>query len=338
MTISSTKYNQVTPTSSGSKQAIAQLLEKLQARGIQIWQEEEKLRFRLPKNQQSYKDELRTELRQHKSAILEFLQEQASDTQQAPLLQSVSRDQHLPLSFAQQRLWFLAQFDPASTPYNESGGLKLIGLLNIAALEKSLTELTRRHEILRTAFPQDDGMPYQRIKPVEAIQLPLHDLRDFDTTEQQQRLQQIALEQDAKVFNLATGPLLRLNLLRLSDVAENQPCYVLLSTMHHIIADMWSMDIFTRELSRLYQAFSQNQTAELPALPVQYADFAYWQRQWLSGDRLEKQLVYWKQTLQGAPALLELPIDYPRPAIQTFQGARQAIKLSAKRFCNTFSQ
>ncbi|MBK8452744.1 MAG: amino acid adenylation domain-containing protein [Thiofilum sp.] len=320
MTTSSMKSN--------STQDMAALLQRLQERDIRVWVEGERLRFSLPKAQESYREPLKAELSTHKVALMVFLQSQQSPMLDKAILQPVDRNQELPLSFAQQRLWFLAQFDAQSTPYNESAGLMLIGELNVAALEQSLSELVRRHETLRTNFPQNNGIPFQCINPPGAITLPIVDLRGLSEAEQLATQQRMAAEDSQRPFDLAQDLLLRFQLLRRSDTTEGKPCYVLLSTMHHIISDMWSMSVFTRELSTLYQAYASGKPSPLPELTIQYADFAYWQRQWLTGEVLDRQLSYWKQTLKDAPALLELPTDFPRPPVQTFKGARLPVRLT----------
>ncbi|QDL09660.1 non-ribosomal peptide synthetase [Brasilonema octagenarum UFV-E1] len=266
---------------------------------------------------------LRQEIAGRKTEIVLFLQ-QAKQVKAAHQLsiQPVPRDVELPLSFAQQRLWFLHQLSPDSRSYNMLLILRLEGSLNIVALEQSLGELVCRHEILRTNFPTVDGKPVQRIAPFTALTLPVYDLQGLSVQEQSDRIRQMANSQASDPFDLAVGPLVQFTLLQLS----NQK-YVLLLKMHHIIYDGWSLNIFNRELSQLYAAFTQGLPNPLPELPIQYADFAVWQRQWLTGEVLERQLNYWQKQLAGVPGVLELPTDKPRPPVQTFRGGVERFQL-----------
>jgi amino acid adenylation domain-containing protein len=239
-----------------------------------------------------------------------------------PPIQPVPRDTDLPLSFAQQRLWFLDQLENQGATYNIPAALSLIGTLNIAALEQSLTEILRRHEALRTKYPMVKGFPVQAIAPTKTVTLPILDLQALPEVEQSAEVRRLATQEAQRAFNLASDSLLRVTLLRLS---ENS--HVLLLTMHHIVSDGWSIGIFIREVVSLYETFLSGQPSPLPELPIQYADFAHWQRHWLSGDMLETQLNYWKQQLADAPPLLELPTDRPRPPVQTFRGATEHFQL-----------
>ena len=313
-------------------QNIEELITRLHNQKIKLWVEGERLRYSVPKGQESKMAALRTELSERKAEIITFLK-QASQSVQLKL-QPISRDQDLPLSFAQQRLWFLAQFDNESAPYNESVGLKITGSLQVDVLEQSLTEIVQRHEILRTTFHLQNGVPYQNIGSCWAVTIPVIDLRALSEPEQSSAVRRLAAEENQQSFDLTHGPLLRVTLLRLPDIESHQatwvPKHILLSTMHHIICDMWSMRVFVRELSTLYNNLLRGKPSPLFPLPIQYADFAHWQRQWLIGDVLESQLNYWKQQLAEAPALLELPTDFPRPPVQRFRGARLPITLSSE--------
>lgn len=191
--------------------------------------------------------------------------------------------------------------------------LRLEGSLNIVALEQSLSELIRHHEVLRTTFSTIDEKPVQVIAPPIDLTLPCYDLQGLSDLEQTVRIQQIANSQASQPFDLAVGPLVQFTLLQLSSQE-----YVLLLKMHHIIYDGWSLNIFFAELSLAYAAFTQGLPNPLPELPIQYADFAVWQRQWLTGEVRERQLAYWQQQLAGVPLVLELPADRPRPPVQTF--------------------
>ncbi|MBG1265935.1 non-ribosomal peptide synthetase [Nostoc sp. WHI] len=266
---------------------------------------------------------LRQEIAGRKTEIISLLQEakQAKVSEQL-VIQAVPRDCELPLSFAQQRLWFIQQLSPDNDSYNMLEALRLHGALNIAALEQSLSELVRRHEILRTTFPTVEGKPIQRIAPDTALTLRIHDLQELSTEEQTAQIRQIAESLASTLFDLAVGPLVQFTLLQLSPKE-----YVLLLKMHHIIYDGWSLNIFFGELSQLYAAFIQGLPNPLPELSIQYADFAFWQRQWLTGEVLERQLNYWQKQLAGVPPVLELPTDKPRLPIQTFQGAAKSFVL-----------
>ncbi|MCP4655559.1 MAG: hypothetical protein GY856_09090, partial [bacterium] len=212
-----------------------------------------------------------------------------------PPLVPVARDRELPLSFAQQRLWFLDQLEPASPAYNIPLAVGLDGGASAALLRRVFNEVIRRHEVLRTRFAAVGGEPRQVIAPALELLLPVVDLRSLPEAVRAVEARRLAAAEARRPFDLATGPLLRVTLLRL---AEEQ---VLLLTMHHIVSDGWSMGIFRRELTAISEAFSQGLPSPLAELPVQYADFACWQRQWLRDEVLETQLDYWRKQLAGFP-------------------------------------
>jgi amino acid adenylation domain-containing protein len=230
-----------------------------------------------------------------------------------------------PLSFAQQRLWFLGQYAPEEILYNIPAALRLKGTLNIAALERSLNEILRRHEALRTTFAIRAERPVQFINEPSLWKLPVIDLREASLEEREREATRLAIEEAEKPFDLARGPLLRVKLVRLS--ADDQ---LLLVTMHHIISDGWSIKVFIQEIGALYEAYCEGLESPLSELPIQYADFAVWQREWLQGEVLEEQLHYWKQQLAGSTTALELPTDKPRPAFKTFRGADVSLTLPKK--------
>ncbi len=238
----------------------------------------------------------------------------------APPIVPVPRDAPLPPSFAQQRLWFLHQMEPASPAYNMPNALRLRGPLDVAALRAALDALARRHETLRTTFAEVAGAPVQVIHPPAQVELPLLDLRGVPHAERE--AERLAAAEALRPFDLARGPLLRSMLLRLGDAD-----HALLFTLHHVVSDGWSMDVLTREVSALYDAFSRGGEPRLPELPVQYADFAVWQRSWLTGETLEAQLGYWRGRLAGAPPLLEIPTDRPRAVGQDPRAAAHAFLL-----------
>src|SRR5215813_13196004 len=241
---------------------------------------------------------------------------------QPPPSLTVSRERES-LSFAQQRLWFIDQLEPQSAVYNVPGALRIRGRLDVAVLELSLNEIVRRHQALRTTFSIVEGQPVQVVSPSLRISLPVGDLTDRPATEREEEARRLAREEAQRPFDLARGPLLRVTLLRLGEQD-----HVLLLTMHHIVCDGWSMGVLYRELSLLYEAFSKGLPSPLSDLPIQYADFAVWQREWLQGEVLETQLSYWKKQLEGVPAVINLPTDRPRPSLQSYRGARQSFELS----------
>ena len=234
----------------------------------------------------------------------------------------VERRHALSLSFAQERLWFLDQLIPDSPLYNIPTSLRVDGILSVSALEYALTQLLQRHETLRSRFIIEGTQPVQVIDVPTAVQLPLLDLSLCDPTEQRTTVEQLTQAEARRPFNLETGPLWRMQLLRL---AETQ--HILLLTMHHIISDGWSQDILLRELSICYDAHLTGKAPMLPTLPIQYADYTIWQRQRLSGSLLDIQLAYWRTQLAGIPAL-QLPTDHPRGPLQTYNGAVHIVPLS----------
>ena len=242
-------------------------------------------------------------------------QQGTTDAVQAPPLCPQTHDGPIPLSFAQQRLWFLDQFEPASTAYLMPYAWRLHGHLEISALESSLSMLVARQESLRTIFPIINEHPVQVITPLTTISLPYRDLAMFPESEIHREVQRLLEQERQQPMNLATGPLWRTQLLHLGP--ED---HVLFLTLHHIISDGWSMAIFFRDLQTLYTGHVTQHPITLSPLPVQYADYAVWQRQWLVGDVLERQLTYWRNQLAGAPSSLELPMTLPRPPRQTYQG------------------
>ena len=240
-----------------------------------------------------------------------------------PSIVRVSREQALPLSFAQQRLWVLDQLEPNNPLYNIPRTLRLKGRLNVSALERAINEILRRHESQRTTFAVKDGHPVQVIAPSLTIALNPEDLSSYPEAQREAPARKLGIEEAQRPFDLAKGPLVRARLLRLSDQD-----HILLLTMHHIVSDAWSAAIALSELCALYEAFSSGKPSPLPELVVQYADYAAWQRNWFQGEVLDKQISYWKKQLAGAPALLDLPTDRPRPEVRTFQGAFESIPLS----------
>jgi amino acid adenylation domain-containing protein/non-ribosomal peptide synthase protein (TIGR01720 family) len=227
-----------------------------------------------------------------------------------------------PVSFAQQRLWFLDQLEPNNSAYNITATMRLSGLLNVAVLEQSLNEIVRRHDGLRTTFAVIEGKTMQVVSPTLHLTLLVVDLGELAGSEREARIQQLAVDELRHPFDLARGPLVRATLLRLGS-AE----HIFLFTMHHIISDGWSNGVFIRQATALYEAYLAGRPSPLPELPIQYTDFSVWQRGWLQGKALETQLAYWKQQFPCAPPILELPADKPRPLVLTFQGAHLTHRL-----------
>ncbi|MBW4500877.1 MAG: amino acid adenylation domain-containing protein [Scytonema hyalinum WJT4-NPBG1] len=238
---------------------------------------------------------------------------------EAPTIKRVSKDGNLPLSFAQERLWFLEQLQPGSSTYNTPAAIRLVGSLNVDALEQSLSEIVRRHEALRTTFGVVDGQPFQTITPTLTVKLPIVDLRKLPEAERETEIQRLSAEEFQRSFDLAQGPLLRCTLLHIGEQE-----HIALFTIHHIVSDGWSMGVFVRELAALYGAFSAGKPSPLPELPIQYADFAMWQRQWLQGEVLQAQLAYWKKQLGNSLPVLQLPTTRPRTEVKTSRGAAQS--------------
>ncbi|HEX2189135.1 MAG TPA: condensation domain-containing protein, partial [Longimicrobiaceae bacterium] len=241
---------------------------------------------------------------------------------EATAIAPVDRSGPLALSFAQQRLWFLEQLGNLGSTYHMPMRLRLRGELDRGALARSLDRIVARHEALRTSFPTVDGEPVQHIAPVEesGLRLVEHDLRASADAEDE--LRRLVRDEASAPFDLAQGPLFRGRLVRMA--ADD---HVLLLTMHHIVSDGWSMGVLFRELATLYAAFARGEEDPLPPLPVQYADYAVWHRRWVDGPVLEAQAEYWTEALAGAPELLELPTDRPRPAKQDFTGASVNVEL-----------
>ncbi|MET0398103.1 MAG: condensation domain-containing protein, partial [Longimicrobiaceae bacterium] len=230
---------------------------------------------------------------------------------------------HAPVSFSQQPLWFLDQLEPGSALYNITNALRLNGPLDPAALRRTLAEIAARHEAFRTSFAVVDGEPVQVIADAVEVELPLDDLSGWAEPERGEELRRRVAASVRAPFDLGRAPLLHARLFRVTGTE-----HVLALSMHHIVSDGWSMGIFARELGELYQAFSAGLPSPLPPVPLQYGDFAAWQRRRLSGTTLDDLLAYWRRQMEGAPALLELPLDRPRPPIQRFHGESQRFILS----------
>jgi amino acid adenylation domain-containing protein len=254
-------------------------------------------------------------------ALARAMEESAQGLQFVPI-EPAPRDRRLPLSFAQQRLWFLDQLVPGHAFYNLPAAVRLRGALSVDALRSTFQEIVRRHESLRTTFAVFDGVGYQTIAPAPRVKVPLADLADLDAIRRESELMRLSAAEAARPFDLSTGPLLRLTLLRLSREE-----HAVLLTMHHIVADGWSMGVLVRELTALYASFSRGAPSPLEELPIQYADFAHWQREWLKGERMDRELGYWTNQLAGLPTL-QMPTDRPRPPVPSFRGNRTTFRWS----------
>ncbi|MFB2921068.1 non-ribosomal peptide synthetase [Aerosakkonema funiforme] len=256
-------------------------------------------------------------------ALLEKkLQEKAAKSNQKQSIPQRSDGNPAPLSFSQERMWILDQFEPGNPAYNRPSNIHLVGVLNVLALAQSLNEIVRRHEILRTSFPVVDGQAIQAIAPTLTISLPLVDLSHLPTSERDAEVQRLAIQAAQHKFNLSQLPLIQATLLRLSEEE-----HILLLTLHHIIFDGWSMGVLLKELAAFYDVFVNAKSSSLPVLPIQYADFASWQKERLQGEKLETQLAYWKKQLGGDISVLKLPTDRSRSHSRTFRGGKEVQRL-----------
>ncbi|MBD2562852.1 MULTISPECIES: non-ribosomal peptide synthetase [Nostoc] len=295
---------------------IEQLVVDLSKQGVKLWVEGEQLRVNAPKGVLTL--ETRDLLAKNKAELIFLLHEKNADTDTDFPPIKAERPQNLPLSFAQERLWLLNQLEPDNPSYNEQAALKLHGKLNVVALEQSLNKIIDRHEALRTNFRTINEQPVQVITDSLNLNVPIVDLSELPESEREIACQQLATTEANRPFDLASSPLIRASVVKLTEVE-----HALVLTIHHIVVDGWSIGVLMRELATIYSALCNNLSPQLPELPIQYADFAIWQRQWLQTEVLQTQLDYWKQLLKNAPTLLELPTDRPRPAIQTFRGEIQ---------------
>ncbi|MCU0286656.1 MAG: amino acid adenylation domain-containing protein, partial [Acidobacteria bacterium] len=237
---------------------------------------------------------------------------------------SFSRDNNIPLSFSQERLWFLQQMDAENVAYFVPRVIRMKGKLDIYIIEKTFTEIIRRHEILRTVFPTIDGQPVQRIQSPYLFKIPVLDLSRLEKKEQEERVSEFLREEDRKPFDFEQGPLMRLTFLKLT---ETEHLFVL--TEHHLIHDGWTQGVLLNEFITIFSAYSEGRDHNLPELPIQYADYAIWQRSYLQGERLKRHLDYWQEKLSGLIPVLEMPGDRPRPAVMSGQGALEEFRLSS---------
>jgi amino acid adenylation domain-containing protein len=301
---------------------VASLLAYLRENDVVLWAEGGRLRYSAPKGVLT--PALRAALVEQKAEIIEILQADVmTDPAPASLVPPSKGERELPLSFAQQGLWFLGQLAPGSSNYTIPGAIRLSGLLNVVALARSLNEIVRRHEALRTAFLSVEGRPVPVIVPTLTVPLPLRDLSALPEARREAEAWRLFAEEAQQPLDLTRGPLVRASLVRLGTKE-----HVLQLSTHHIIFDGWSMGIFVRELAALYEVFITGEPSVLPLPLHQYADYALWQWQWLEGEDCRAQVDYWRQQLAGMPSLLDLPTDRPRPPVRTFQDACYTCKLS----------
>ncbi|NEO70943.1 condensation domain-containing protein, partial [Moorena sp. SIO3H5] len=294
----------------------------LQNLGVKLWIDKDKLGYRSPKGVMTA--DLKQDLVERKTEILEFLREvQTSQESVASSIQAISREEAIPLSYAQQRLWFIEKMALSSNAYNMPLTLHLVGKLDYVALQKSLNQIIARHETLRTTFSEINGTPLQIIKPSFELELPKKDLSELTPSEATSKLQQLLQQENELSFNLEVDPPIRAQLFQLGTTE-----HILQIILHHIASDGWSLTVLAKELSAIYTATLEDQPSPLPELPIQYADFAVWQRNFLQGETLSSQLNYWKQKLLDLPQL-QLPTDHPRPPVQTFNGAGIPINIPA---------
>ncbi len=299
--------------------SIEEFLSELYRQDVQLWLKDDRLRCNAP--EEVLTDELTQQLQDRKAEIVAFLS-------QAPPASSIiapaPRTGDLPLSFAQQRLWFLDRMQQEGAVYNIPLAVRVEGFLDVGIFQQCLNEIVQRHEVLRTNFATKEGQPYQVIQDQRKIAIEQIDLRTLNTTEQERQVKDRSIAEAQTDFDLAEDLLLRVKLLQIADRE-----WVVLFTMHHIISDGWSMEVLIKEITELYRAFLTGMTSPLKPLPIQYADFAIWQRQQLQGEVLEIELGYWRSKLQGELPVIQLPADFPRARVQTFQGAIAQFQLSA---------
>jgi amino acid adenylation domain-containing protein len=300
--------------------SIAEFVSLLWNLDIRLSAEGERLRVNAPKGVLT--SDLREQISDRKSEILKFLGDTSASALvfPPPISRHSSATEGAPLSFAQERLWFLEQLEPGSAAYNVCRAIRFSGPLNIPAIEQSLTEILRRHEILRTTFPAVNGRPSQVVAQVLNLTVCRQDLRHLSYRDA--GVERALVEEFQRAFDLSQGPLLRALLLELCD-EEN----ILLLTTHHIVSDAWSLGILFGEFVVIYDAYSGGKISPLPELPVQYADYAKWQREWLQGEALNSQLSYWKEQLGNDSLVLDFPTDHPRPRVQSFRGSRVSVTL-----------
>ncbi|MCW5609010.1 MAG: amino acid adenylation domain-containing protein, partial [Nitrosomonas sp.] len=298
-----------------------ELILELKQKDVYLYLQDGKLRCKAPRD--ALTPDLKATLQAHKAELTEYLLEVDQHREKSDLpIQRASRDKYLPLSYAQQRLWTLSQFDACSIAYNISSAWRLTGRVDVTALSRSLNEIVRRHEVLRTTFGMENGQPVQVIAPAVDLDIATKAFGHLPEDKRDSEIARYLDKQSQLPFDLTQGPLLRAALLSLSASDDSgQAEYILYFAMHHIVSDGWSMSILNREFMSLYAAFSTNRASSLPELDVQYADYAVWQREALQEEQIKQQLDYWKQQLAGASGILELYADRLRPNMPSYRGS-----------------
>jgi amino acid adenylation domain-containing protein len=298
------------------------LIESVRATGIELWEENGQLRLKALKGALS--DDLRAQLVANKAAIVSLLRQRAAE--KVPPILPINRGEfeRLPLSFAQERLWFISELEPDSTVYNIPAAVSIRGGLDVERLEQAYNFVIARHDNLRTVFPNENGVPRQRIMERLDFRLERIDVSHLKTrTARREEARRVCRTEAARLFDLARGPLIRGAVIELTGQE-----HILLLNVHHIISDAWSMGLLIKEVKLAMDAFSAGDSLDLPALPIQYVDYSVWQRKWLKeSGLLERQLAYWQKKLAGAPETLDLATDFPRTAVQSFAGATYAFSL-----------
>jgi amino acid adenylation domain-containing protein len=305
--------------------SILDLLTELRKKDIQLSIDGDKLRIDAPDGVLT--SDLIDTLKQKKSDLIAFLNESNLSHYSAEIapIERVSRGQNLPLSWPQQRLWFLNQFQPDSPTYNIPSLIRLKGDLDVAAFERSLGKIVKRHETLRTTFKSVNGVPSQVVSTSVNVSIPVINLEDLAEEQIEEQVQSIVAKESRYLFDLQKGPLLRATLLRISAID-----YYLIFVVHHIAFDGWSAGVLVREMGALYVAFTSGKPSPLSELPIQYVDYAQWQRQWTDGETSSNQLAYWKQNLTGHLQKLQLPHDFTPDTAQNYHGAKVKIEIPAQ--------
>ncbi|PYP88079.1 MAG: non-ribosomal peptide synthetase [Blastocatellia bacterium AA13] len=302
--------------------SVTDLIAELSSLGIRLWVDGDQLRFKAPRG--TLTPDLKERLVRGKAELIRFLLDvrQSGGDSAAPAIRRAPREALMPLSFAQERLWFIDQWEPGNVAYNIYDAIIIEGKIDVPALEQSLNEIVRRHEILRTTFVMCDEQPAQQIAASLTLMLPMIGLEGIDVSAHDALIERLIGQEISSPFDLATGPLLRVKLFRLGSDK-----HVLLFNLHHIVSDGWTTGVLIKEMAALYGSYTMALPSPLPELPIQYADFAVWQRETMTGERLAAESEFWKERLKGAPTSLELPTDRPRPAARTYLGAVHEVVL-----------
>lgn len=294
---------------------IEEFISELIKQDIKMWVEDGLLKCNAPKGLLT--PDLCSKISEHKSEIIEFLKKANDITKSASVITTISREKELPLSFAQQRMWFLDQFTPGNPAYNNPIAWRINGDLNLDALKSAIKVIVSRHESLRTTFGVVDGRAFQKIAKEQGLAMPVEDISHLQDSELEDTAMKLVIEEARGPFDLTNGPLFRGRIIKIGH--ED---YILMLHPHHIISDGWSWSVLFNELEILYKGILRGEMPQLAPLTIQYADFAYYQRQWLQNEVLESRVSYWKNNLENTQPLLKLPLDYPRPKVLNYEGER----------------